>query len=282
MIETLIAKSIEGLSSLETISKSELGRLAEKIDVKNINKEILDSPLENSFESFVENEQKNSLIDNNGDIYAINGDLMANSKYELNGVSYMTDELGRPIYIEASNLQISPDNIRDSSAQRYVGGIDRRPTDHGGHLISREFGGDSGIGNLVAMDSRINQSDYRQMENFVGNLIENDTLKSHKIDINYSGLSNRPDSIFVEIQCENNELFQYKFNNNMDQSFKGLVSDNAKEMVNTIFEDKQDGLISSIRNHYDSSGNLSDEQYNITYNDEGITKRTMVKVNHNI
>lgn len=282
MIEMLLAKSFEGLSVIQTIAKSELGRLAEHVDIKDINKKIYDSPLENDIQTLVEYKYKESLVDSNGDIYSIDGDLLPNNTYKLNDVLYSTDEYGRIIHAETSKLYISSDNIRDSSAQLHVGGIDRRPNDHGGHIISRESGGDSGIGNLVAMDSRINQSDYRQMENFITSLNEKNNFKLQSSDIKYTDLSHRPDILYTDIQCMNNELYKYTFNNNMDQSFRELVSDNAKDMVNARLEDKQEGVISSIREHYDSTGTLIDEKYTITYSDDGIIKRTVVNVNNNI
>ena len=109
--------------------------------------------------------------DDNGNVYSIDGNLQPNITYELNGNVYTTDENGRIIICEAKPVR-SPENPRDNEAQRQAGGENRRPNDQGGHIVGRDMNGDGGIGNLVAMDSKINQSDYKRMENDIKSALD--------------------------------------------------------------------------------------------------------------
>ena len=109
--------------------------------------------------------------DDNGDIYCIDGKLQPNATYELNGNIYTTDDNERIISCEARPIR-SPENPRENEAQLQAGGADRRPNDQGGHIVGRDMNGDSGIGNLVAMDSKINQSDYKRMENDIKSTLD--------------------------------------------------------------------------------------------------------------
>ena len=106
-----------------------------------------------------------------GNIYSIDGKRQSNTIYELNGNVYTTDGNGRIIICKARPVR-SPENPRDNDAQRQAGGEDRRTNDQGGHIVGRDMNGDGGIGNLVAMDSKINQSDYKRMENDIKNALD--------------------------------------------------------------------------------------------------------------
>ena len=54
---------------------------------------------------------------------------------------------------------------RNLSAQRTVGGEDRRSTDDGGHLIGTRFQGSGDMENLEPQDRNLNRGSYKQMEN---------------------------------------------------------------------------------------------------------------------
>ena len=124
--------------------------------------------------------------DDNGNVYSIDGKLQPNTTYELNGNIYTTDENGRIIRCEAKPVR-SPENPRDNEAQRQAGGEDRRPNDQGGHIVGRDMNGDGGIGNLVAMDSKINQSDYKRMENDIKTALDEGKEVTTKTEMTYSG-----------------------------------------------------------------------------------------------
>ena len=203
--------------------------------------------------------------DDNGNVYMVDGKLLPNTTYELNGNKYSTDENGRIIKCEATP-QRTPENPRDNDAQKHAGGEDRHENDQGGHIVSRDLGGDSGEGNLVAMDSRINQSDYKRMENTIKESLDDGNDVSTKTEITYSGDSNRPDKIEVTVTIDGKDTV-YIFDNNLDGSLINEVPEDGKEAVQDELNETG-GEISSIRKEYDKDGNLISTTVTITYTDE--------------
>lgn len=102
--------------------------------------------------------------DDNGDIYKKNGELMPNTTYEKNGVTYTTDDKGR-ISMWKGEPKYDPENERDEGAQTESGGEDRQEGDDGGHLMARILGGSSGNENIVPMRDTVNRGDYKKSEN---------------------------------------------------------------------------------------------------------------------
>lgn len=205
-----------------------------------------------------------------------NGELEPNTTYELNRNTYTTDEQGRIIRCEAYPER-SPENPRDVNAQIQAGGEDRRPSDQGGHIVGRDLNGDGGAGNLVAMDSRINQSDYKRMENDIKAALDEGKDVTVTTDISYSGDSKRPDTITVVVTA-NGVKTVYKFDNNLDGGLKNEVPENGKDAVQEELNDTN-GEISSIKEEYDENGELTETTVNITYTDEnGTNYRTKVYI----
>ena len=221
----------------------------------------------------VANETKETYKkDDKGNIYSIDGKLKPNTTYELNGNIYTTDENGRIISCEAKP-RLNPENPRDNDAQGQVGGEDRRPGDQGGHIVGRDMNGDGGIGNLVAMDSRINQSDYKCMENDIKIALNEGKDVTTKTEITYSDDSNRPDEIKVTVTVDGKDTI-YKFDNNLNGSLRAEVPENGRETVQAKL-DETEGEISSIKEEYDESGNLVKTTVYITYQGEdGTNYRT--------
>lgn len=216
--------------------------------------------------------------DDNGDVYMSDGKLSPNSTYELNGSTYTADSQGRIVGCEAKP-QRSPENPRDHDAQRDAGGEDRKPNDQGGHIVGRDLNGDGGGGNLVAMDSKINQSDYKRMENDVKSSLDEGKDVTTATEISYAGDSERPDKITVTVTADGKETI-YKFDNNMDGALRNEVPENGKEIVQMVL-DETCGEISSIKEKYDEDGNLTKAVVNITYTDEdGTAHRRKVDVDN--
>ena len=214
--------------------------------------------------------------DDNGNIYSIDGKLQPNTTYELNGNVYTTDDNGRIISCEAKPVR-SPENPRDNEAQRQAGGEDRRSNDQGGHIVGRDMNGDGGIGNLVAMDSKINQSDYKRMENDIKAALDEGKDVTTKTEMTYSGDSERPDKIIVTVTVDGKDTV-YKFDNNLDGSLRDEVPENGKETVQDRL-DETGGEISSIKEEYDEDGNLVETTVYITYKGEdGTNYRTSVVI----
>ncbi len=217
-----------------------------------------------------------SKTDDNGTVYLKDGELEPNTTYELNGNTYTTDEQGRIIRCEA-HPERSPENPRDVNAQLQAGGEDRRPSDQGGHIVGRDLNGDGGAGNLVAMDSKINQSDYKRMENDIKAALDEGKDVSVTTDINYSGDSKRPDTITVTVTADGVKTV-YKFDNNLDGGLKDEVPENGRDAVQEELNDTN-GEISSIKEEYNENGELTETTVNITYTDEsGTNHRTKVYI----
>lgn len=214
--------------------------------------------------------------DDNGTVYLKDGALEPNTTYELNGNTYTTDEQGRIIRCEATPKR-SPENPRDVNAQLQAGGEDRRPSDQGGHIVGRDLNGDGGAGNLVAMDSKINQSDYKRMENDIKAALDEGKDVTVTTDISYSGDSKRPDTMTVTVTA-NEVKTVYKFDNNLDGGLKDEVPENGKDAVQEELNDTN-GEISSIKEEYNENGELTETTVNITYTDEnGTNHRTKVYI----
>ncbi len=251
-------------------AESPLGKQLERIEFDNI-----DNNVDSSLAPYV-SDVANELRDDNDNIYSIDGKLKANTTYELNGNVYTTDENGRIASCKANPVR-SPENSRDNEAQRQVGGGDRRPNDQGGHIVGRDMNGSCGIGNLVAMDSRINQSDYKRMENSIKDALDEGKEVITKTEITYSGYSERPDKITATATVDGKDTV-YRFDNNLDGSLRDEVPENGKEMVKNIL-DETSGEISSIKEEYNEDGNFVETTVYITYEGEnGTNYRTSVVI----
>ena len=241
--------------------ESLLGQQAKSFDISSFAPGEADEPLG----KIVDSMEVSCKTDDNGKTYSENGHLLPNTTYELNGNVYTTDENGRIVHVEAVPER-TPENPRDNTAQQRCGGEDRLPTDQGGHVVSRDLGGDSGDGNLVAMDSRINQSDYKCMENDVKAALDEGKEVTTKTDISYDGDSERPDKITVTVTIDGKDTV-YKFDNNMDGSLMDEVPENGREAVQKRL-DKDGGTVSSIKEEYDENGNLVKTTVTITAKDD--------------
>lgn len=232
-------------------------------------------PLTNMNEHLTKDENKNSSYfinditnktDDNGNAYFKDGKLKPNNTYILNGNKYTTDHNGRIISVEAKP-RINPENTRNNGEQTQVGGKDRRPNDQGGHIIGRDMNGDGGIGNLLAMDGRINQSDYKRMENEVKKKLENGENVTINTKVIYNGDSSRPDKIITTIEVDGKKDTVWNFDNNIDGSLMKEVPENGKDIVKDKVNETG-GEISSTKEKYDEKGNLVETTVYITYKDE--------------
>ncbi|WP_231038024.1 DNA/RNA non-specific endonuclease [Pectinatus frisingensis] len=112
------------------------------------------------------------------------------------GYKYVTDSDGRISSVEA-NLE-SGIADRNKYAQRTVGGDDRLPNDDGGHLIASIFKGSGEIDNLVPMNSTLNRSEYKSLENTWKNALDEGKTVNVKIEPTYNSGSVRPAKFDIE------------------------------------------------------------------------------------
>lgn len=97
-------------------------------------------------------------------------------------------------------VQVGATSSRNPSAQRSVGGEDRQPADHGGHLIAHSLGGRNDITNLDAQNANVNQIGQRHVEQDVARLAK-DPNKSVYLDVqNYNSPGvDRPEATMITV-----------------------------------------------------------------------------------
>lgn len=127
--------------------------------------------------------------------------LKPDVEYTTNeGYRYTTDSHRRISSAEA-NLQLGKAD-RNQYAQRTAGGEDRLTTDDGGHLIASIFKGSGEIDNLVPMNSTLNGSEYKTLENTWKGALEAGKTVEVKIEPIYGGNSVRPSKFEVEYKID--------------------------------------------------------------------------------
>lgn len=161
----------------------------------------LDQPLLNE-----NNETIKYGYDDNGRQYTIDGQLLPNNVYSVNGYEYRTDELGR--IVEASgelrlktreNRKTINENMED------IARGDAKETDDRGHLIADQFDGSNKIDNLVPMDANLNRGEFKALENKLASAVEDGKEVKITIEPEYSGDSYRPDRFMVTYSINGDE-----------------------------------------------------------------------------
>lgn len=138
--------------------------------------------------------------DDNGNIYNVDGKNLPNCKYELKGYEYETDERGRIIRaegdLELPPYQPRPKSLPDIDDLRTE--EDEKGRDDRGHLIAHEFGGADTEGNLVPMNSEVNEyGEYRKLERELKKSKEDGHDVHVTVEPQYDNDSNRPSSFTV-------------------------------------------------------------------------------------
>lgn len=156
--------------------------------------------------------------DDSCNIYNVDGKNLPNCKYELNGYEYETDEKGRIIRAEGDlkipEYEPRPKYLPDIDDRR--GQDDERGSDDRGHLIAHEFGGADTEGNLVPMNSEVNQSgEYRQLEKELRKLKEEGHDVHVTVEPQYEDDSNRPTSFIVTYTVD-------------DETYEKVITNEAK------------------------------------------------------
>ena len=201
--------------------------------------------------------------DDNGNTFKKNGELFQNTIYEVNKITYTTDDMGKPESWECKP-ELNPDNERDEKAQRNAGGADKKEGDQGGHLVARILNGPSGNENIVAMRGTINQGDYKKSENEIVDALKQGKDVKDSGKIFYEGNSARPDKI-ERTYVIDGEKNVFKFDNvegskDLLEDIKGSISDENMEMLNNEIEDtEKDGgniCVTSVLKKYDKDNNI--------------------------
>ena len=131
--------------------------------------------------------------DDDGQIVCIGKSLMPNLDYTINGYTYSTDNYGRIVRANFSDLK-----LREGD-RLSLGNLtlkDKKDTDDQAHLIADIFGGDNSLANIVAMDKNVNRAggEFYQIETTLKNCLQQGGHARGSIEITYNGVSFRPES----------------------------------------------------------------------------------------
>jgi hypothetical protein len=142
--------------------------------------------------------KKVNYYDDNGRLYRIENDLLPDTKYELNGYRYETDDNGRISSAEGVLHMKNREGrlpIRDSIEE--IGKGDQRETDDRGHLIGDQFDGSNGLENMIPQDAEINRNDFKNFENELASRVKAGAEVEVNIEPVYEGDSRRPTDVVV-------------------------------------------------------------------------------------
>ena len=136
--------------------------------------------------------------DDAGNPYKIDGRMMPNCRYEINGYTYKTDELGRRVSAEGTlHIKQHEGRLPIKVSKEQVGGKEHRESDDKGHMVGDQFGGSSGVENLVSMDRDINQKDFNKLENYLAKAVKAGSEVNYKFEAKYNDDSQRPSKFVV-------------------------------------------------------------------------------------
>ncbi len=212
--------------------------------------------------------------DDNGYIFKIGGELLPDHEYTVNKIKYKTDENGRIISCDYGEAVLTPEGERDNKAQTRAGEEDRREGDQGGHIIARIFGGAKGIENMLAMRGAINQSVYKRMENEIRKALEEGKEVLIKVEVEYEGDSKRPSKIKVtytidgkktEVQYDNDEGSTDLLETLEDEADEDAYND-LKQEIEDAKKEGADISVVAVKKEYDEDGNVT--KITVTIRDE--------------
>ena len=148
-------------------------------------------------------------FDDAGKEYRVGNELIPNNSYEINGYSYITDDLGR-ISSASGTLHMKDHEgrlpIRDSIED--IGKGDQRNTDDRGHLIGDQFDGSNGLENMIPQDAGINRNDFKNFENDLAVQVKSGSEVYVSVEPNYEGDSRRPTSVAVFYEINGTESYR--------------------------------------------------------------------------
>ena len=149
-------------------------------------------------------------------------------KYDAGDISFQSFETGKSVYGFCKYIPLN-ERCRDAQAQREAGGLDRRPRDQGGHLLSVAMGGCSDTENLVPMDGKLNQGQYKSLElDLISKLKKaGDDVYVEISSFNNDTKSQRPDLLTYNWVSRNSEgILDYGFETFLNEP-EGLETDEA-------------------------------------------------------
>lgn len=141
-------------------------------------------------------------LDDNGEKYREGDYLLPNTKFEVKGYQYETDDQGRVISAEGKLRMRDPDYERDMEDVRKIDNQEYKLGDDRGHLIGHQFGGSDRLENLVPMDARLNQGDFVKLENTLADAVKDGADVKLKVEPIYENDSTRPSEFKVSYSID--------------------------------------------------------------------------------
>lgn len=149
------------------------------------------------FASKLGNVDFKSYYDDNGIKYRSGDTLVPDTTFQINGYIFATDDLGRTAFVHALLRMADSEYPRKMDSMEVIGNGDQKENDQRGHLIGHQFGGSDGIENLVPMDGKLNQGDYKKLEMMLADAVKDHCEVYLDIEPRYIGESKRPTSFII-------------------------------------------------------------------------------------
>ncbi len=138
--------------------------------------------------------------------------LVKNMSYEVDGIIYKTEELGRVLTTTAdlddiARVRLGNQQIRAVDVKDGVRGVDQ-----GGHIVGSRFFGPGEQINLYPQSAKLNQGAWKTMENSWADAMVAGKDVKIEVEAVFSGASKRPDSFKVKYTIDG-QPFQENFVN---------------------------------------------------------------------
>lgn len=130
--------------------------------------------------------------DEDGNLYRIGKDLSPNNEYVKNGYKYITDDQGRVMKASGELHLDEGTRLSINDSMDDIGKGNQLITDQRGHLIADRFGGSNGLENIVPQNGKLNQGQYKALENEWARALSEGKKVSVDIELLYRDGSFRP------------------------------------------------------------------------------------------
>lgn len=168
---------------------------------KEVN-DFWDSEFKNEADASKNETGVKEYLDDNGEKYREGDYLLPNTKFEVKGYQYETDNQGRVISAEGKLRMRDPDYERDMEDVRKIDNQEYKLGDDRGHLIGHQFGGSDKLENLVPMDLHLNRGDFEKLENTLADAVEDGADVKIKVEPVYENDSTRPSEFKVSYSID--------------------------------------------------------------------------------
>lgn len=155
-------------------------------------------------------------VDDNGNPYAKYNketgayDKLPNNKYTLNSYSYETNKNGQITEAIAKPLRKTDRDYKKTINDNVK---DMKKADEKGHIFGDIFNGANDIGNLIAMDGKLNKGEYKKLEMTLKKAIEAGCDVAMKVNFEYpNSKTQRPSKIKVTYEIDGVKQVKVFFN----------------------------------------------------------------------